>query len=169
MIRRPPRSTQPTTLFPYTTLFRSVFICQPKAERGQAGGYPEIVQTNLDRARAAGVPISGAQEEGALKSSLHEADVVIDALLGTGASGKPTGLVADVIQAIMRSKKPVIAVDLPSGIHPDTGYHSGVFVTAALTLTLGLAKRGLVTQHARKYVGELKVIDIGFPQELLRS
>jgi NAD(P)H-hydrate epimerase len=60
-----------------------------------------------------------------------------------------------------------LAIDLPSGIHPDTGYHSGVFITAVLTLTLGLPKRGLVAPHARKYVGELKVLDIGFPKVLL--
>ena len=94
-------------------------------------------------------------------------DVILDGLLGTGASGKPTGVLHKVIQAVTRSKKPVIAIDLPSGIQPDTGYHSGVYVTAALTLTLGLPKRGLITPHARKYVGELKVLDIGFPKELL--
>ena len=66
-----------------------------------------------------------------------------------------------------RSGKPVVAIDLPSGVHPDTGYHSGVFVTAALTLTIGLPKRGLVTAHARRCVGELKVLDIGFPKDLL--
>jgi NAD(P)H-hydrate epimerase len=92
----------------------------------------------------------------------------LDGLLGTGSSGKPAGTVHRVIQAMTKSKKPVLAIDLPSGIHPDTGYHSGVFVTAAVTLALGLAKRGLVAPHARKYVGELKVLDIGFPRECLK-
>ncbi|HAM35496.1 MAG TPA: NAD(P)H-hydrate epimerase [Elusimicrobia bacterium] len=145
-----------------------VFICSPKKEAGQPGEYPEPVRVNLERAKALGIAVNLAEDEAALQQGLGRADVVLDGLLGTGSSGKPAGSVHKVIQAITRSKKPVVAIDLPSGIHPDTGYHSGVYVTAALTLTLGLPKRGLVTPHARKYVGELKVLDIGFPKELMR-
>ena len=145
-----------------------VFICAPRQEGKEAAGrYPEPVQVNLDRAQAAGVPVFPADDEAALAAGLAQVDVILDGLLGTGASGKPAGVVHKVIQAMTRSQKPVVAIDLPSGIHPDTGYHSGVFVTAALTLTLGLPKRGLVAAHARRYVGELKVLDIGFPKELL--
>ena len=145
-----------------------VFICVPRNEgRGTAGRYPEPVQANLERAQAAGVPVFPAEDEAALQAGLEQADVILDGLLGTGSSGKPAGTVQKVIQALTRSRKPVVAIDLPSGIHPDTGYHSGVFVTAALTLTLGLPKQGLVAAHARHYVGELKVLDIGFPEDLL--
>ena len=63
--------------------------------------------------------------------------------------------------------KPIIAIDLPTGLHPDTGHHSGVFVTAALTLTLALPKRGLLASHAQKNVGQLKVVDLGYPPQLL--
>jgi NAD(P)H-hydrate epimerase len=144
------------------------FICAPRKEgQGAAGRYPEPVQENLERARAAQVPVLPAEDEAALQAGLAQAEVILDGLLGTGSSGKPAGTVRKVIQAMTRSLKPVVAIDLPSGIHPDTGYHSGVFVTAALTLTLGLPKRGLVTAHARRYVGELKVLDIGFPKDLL--
>ncbi|MDD5656065.1 MAG: NAD(P)H-hydrate epimerase [Elusimicrobia bacterium] len=148
----------------------SVCLCPPKPGRpGEPGRYPEAVQANLDRARASGLPILDAADAKALAASLERSDVVLDALLGTGASGKPAGLVGDVIRAVNRSRKPVIAIDVPSGLQPDTGYHSGVYITATLTLTLGLAKRGLVMAHARKYVGALKVLDIGFPQELLAA
>jgi len=145
-----------------------VFLCAPRKEGQQPGAYPEPVAVNLARAQAAAVPVRPAEEEAALEQGLQRADVILDALLGTGSSGKPAGTVRKVIQAMTRSQKPVVAVDLPSGVHPDTGYHSGVFVTAAMTLTLGLPKRGLITPHARKYVGELKVLDIGFPPELLK-
>jgi len=74
-----------------------------------------------------------------------------------------------MIQRIMKAGKPVIAVDIPSGLHPETGYHSGVIITAAMTLTLGLAKRGLVAPAAQRFVGELKVLDIGFPKDLLKK
>jgi NAD(P)H-hydrate epimerase len=144
------------------------FLCAPRKEgRDEAGRYPEPVQVNFERAKAAGVAVLPAEDEAGLQAGLAEADVILDGLLGTGSSGKPAGTAHKVIQAMTRSQKPVVAIDLPSGVHPDTGYHSGVFVTAALTLTIGLPKRGLVTAHARRYVGELKVLDIGFPKDLL--
>ncbi|MCX5795783.1 MAG: NAD(P)H-hydrate epimerase [Elusimicrobia bacterium] len=137
------------------------FICSPR------GRYPEPVQTNLDRALAAKVPVFPAEDEAALQPGLADADIILDGLLGTGSSGEPEGAVRQVIEAIAGSKKPVVAIDLPSGLDPDTGRPSAACVTAALTLTLGLPKRGLVAAHARPFVGELKVLDIGFPKDLL--
>lgn len=93
----------------------------------------------------------------------------MDALLGTGSSGKPAGAVHKMIQAITRSGKPVVAVDVPSGLDPSSGHHSGAVVAAAVTCALGLPKRGLLAAPAKRYVGELKVLDIGFPPELLRG
>lgn len=145
-----------------------VFICPPKKEPGGAGRYPEMTRINLERAKAAGVAAAEAGPESGLSSALASCDVALDALLGTGSSGKPAGAIHHMIQELTRSKKPVIAVDIPSGLHPDTGYHSGVFVTAAETCTLGLPKRGLVTPHAAKSVGTLKVLPIGYPEELLK-
>ena len=102
----------------------------------------------------------------ALAAALAGADLALDALLGTGSTGKPAGAIKDMIQALTRSKKPVFAVDIPSGVDPDTGYHSGAFVTAAVTLTLGFPKKGLLAAHAKRNVGELRVLDIGYPEEL---
>ena len=132
------------------------------------GTYGTEVADNLKRAVSAGVSVQemGSESVG-LDVRLRSSDVVIDALLGTGFSGKPSGVVHEMIQRMMKSGKPIIAIDLPSGINPDTGYHSGVFVNAALTLTLGLPKRGLLASHAQKHVGELKVVDIGFPKQLV--
>jgi ADP-dependent NAD(P)H-hydrate dehydratase / NAD(P)H-hydrate epimerase len=145
----------------------SVFLAPPKKDGG--GQYPPMVKSNLAKALAAGVTVKEAGEGSGLGAALAAADLALDALLGTGASGKPAGAIHHMIQELTRAKKPVVAVDIPSGIHPDTGYHSGVFVNAALTLTLGLPKRGLLAAHARKSVGALKVLDIGYPKELLRE
>ncbi len=147
----------------------SVFICPPRKE-GPAGGgeYPELVRVNLKKAEEAGVAVKPAGPESGVEAALAPADVALDALLGTGSSGKPAGAIHHMIQALTRSKKPILAVDIPSGIHPDTGYHSGVFVTAAETLALGLPKRGLVTPHAARSVGKLKVLSIGYPAGLLK-
>lgn len=142
----------------------SVYLISPK--KGE--GYSTPVQANIDRAKNAGVSASIYGPDSPLNRSLEDADVVLDALLGTGSTGKPAGDIKNMIQAITRSKKPVLAVDIPSGLHPDTGHHSGVFVTAAATFTLALPKRGLLAPHAKKNVGELKVIPIGFPDDLLK-
>ncbi|MBI3552938.1 MAG: NAD(P)H-hydrate epimerase [Elusimicrobia bacterium] len=143
------------------------FLCPPKKEGSKPGTYPDYFLANLDRAKQAGVAAVEAGPQAGLAAALSSAVVVLDALLGTGSAGKPAGAIHHMISEIMKSKKPVLAVDIPSGVHPDTGYHSGVFITAAETLTLGLPKRGLLAPHAKRNVGELKVLDIGYPKELL--
>lgn len=142
-----------------------VFLAAAKPGRP----YAAPVAENLARAQEAGVPVERVELDTAgLAAALTQAAVAVDALLGTGSTGKPAGAVHKMIQALTRAPAPVVAVDLPSGLAPDTGYHSGAFVSAALTLTLGLAKRGLLATHARRNVGKLKVVDIGFPKELLQ-
>jgi len=142
-----------------------VFIAAAKEDRP----YSMEVSENLGRARQAGVPVVVVEKDlEPLERALASATVVLDALLGTGSTGKPAGTVHKMIQAVTRSRKPVIAVDIPSGLQPDTGYHSGAFISASLTLTLGLPKKGLLATHAQRNVGKLKVVDIGLPQELLR-
>ena len=139
-----------------------VFICGVKKD----GGYPPLVAANLDRAKQAGVAVIETGEHSGLDASLNDCDLVLDALLGTGSSGKPAGAIHHMIQEITRSQKTVLAVDVPSGLQPDTGYHSGVFIAAAVTVTFGWAKRGLLATHAQKNVGRLIVADIGYPETL---
>ena len=131
-------------------------------------GYSSEVQENLRRAVHAGVNVLAlAHDTGELDARLKASDAALDALLGTGSSGKPAGLIRVAVQRMRAAGKPIIAIDLPTGLHPDTGHHSGVFVTAALTLTLALPKRGLLASHAQKNVGQLKVVDLGYPPQLL--
>lgn len=134
------------------------------------GAYPPETAENLARARAAGIEVAEFGDDfSAFEARLAEADAVVDALLGTGSSGKPAGHVHKAIQGMNRAGKPVVAVDIPSGLHPETGYHSGVVATAALTCALGLPKTGLLAPAAKRFVGELKVLDIGFPKQLLEE
>lgn len=143
----------------------TVFLCPPKSETP----YPALVRTNLDRAKAAGVEVREAGPEAGLTAALAAADLALDALLGTGANGKPAGAIHHMIRELTKAKKPVVAVDIPSGLHPDTGHHSGVFVAADLTLALGLPKRGLLAAHAKANVGVLKVLAVGYPAALLKA
>ena len=94
---------------------------------------------------------------------LPDADLVIDALLGFGLAGAPSGAAAALIRAANLHPAPVLAVDLPSGLDATEGAPFDPCVRAAATLTLALPKTGLLVPSARPLVGELHVADIGVP------
>ncbi len=94
---------------------------------------------------------------------LRESDVVVDALLGTGLSSDISGRMADTIQHINSSGRPVVAVDLPSGIHADTGRILGHAVRATHTITFGLPKLGLYLNQGIDCAGRVTIADIGIP------
>ncbi len=95
-----------------------------------------------------------------------EADVVVDALLGTGTKGKLKAPILQMVETINSLKAFKIAVDVPTGIDSDSGDVLGAAVKAYLTVTFYKSKDGLA--KAKKYVGELAVRDIGLPLELER-
>ena len=92
-----------------------------------------------------------------------DADVVVDALLGTGVSGPLKPPMLQAVEAINDSKGFKVAVDLPTGVNPDTGEILNNAVNADLTVTFHKPKTGLL--KAKNYVGELVVADIGVPKE----
>lgn len=94
---------------------------------------------------------------------LRKSDILIDALLGTGLSSDVTGRYGDAIDTINDAGRPVVAVDLPSGLHADTGAILGRAVRATLTVTFGLPKLGLYQNHGIDLAGSIRIIDIGIP------
>ena len=94
------------------------------------------------------------------------ADIVIDALLGTGTKGKLKAPISQVVDAINATKGFKLAVDVPTGIDSDTGDVLGTAVRADLTVTFHKAKKGL--EKAKRYTGEVVVGDIGLPSEMER-
>lgn len=108
--------------------------------------------------RALGVPI-------AAKPDLGGAQVVVDALLGTGLSRPAEGVIAEWIEVINASGRRVVAVDVPSGLDADTGAAAGPCVRASVTVTLGLPKPGLTLADGPAHAGEVWVADIGVPFE----
>jgi NAD(P)H-hydrate epimerase len=94
-----------------------------------------------------------------------EADVVVDALLGIGVRGRVRTIYARAIEAINSSKALRVAVDLPSGLDPDTGRPLGPVVKAHVTVTFHKPKKGLLSDEAKSYVGDLVVANIGVPPE----
>mgnify|MGYP000892813750 CR=1 FL=1 len=96
-------------------------------------------------------------------------DLLVDALLGTGTEGHVRGAVAEAIHAMNRAGVPVLSVDLPSGIHADTGEELGASVWALRTVTFGLAKPFLFQGLGIEHAGYWTVAEIGFPNSLLRE
>ena len=100
---------------------------------------------------------------------LHAQDLIVDGLIGLGASGNVRGHVQTAIQAINRSGVPVIAIDIPSGIHGDTGEELGESVWALRTVTFGMPKPFLFQGIGLEHSGYWTVSEIGFPQPLLHE
>lgn len=94
---------------------------------------------------------------------LASSDILVDALLGTGLSSEVTGTYREAIKLINDAGKPVISVDLPSGIHADTGAILGQAIRASLTVTLGLPKLGLYVGAGIDQAGVIHIVDIGIP------
>lgn len=117
-------------------------------------------------AEAPGVRVRG--QEG-LDRELARADIVVDAIFGTGFSGAPEGAYAQAISAINGSEVPVLAVDVPSGVDGGNGAVVGEAVSASVTVTFGAAKAGLILYPGAAFAGLVEVADIGFPPELVTS
>ena len=94
---------------------------------------------------------------------LDGASVVVDALLGTGFSGKPRGPVGKAIKALARCEVPIVAVDVPSGVDASSGEVLGDAVTAQMTVTFNADKPGLRINPGRDHAGAVRVVDIGIP------
>src|SRR5262249_17609845 len=94
---------------------------------------------------------------------LTSSDILVDALLGTGLSSVVTGIYGEAIDLINSAGKPVIAVDIPSGLHADTGAILGRAIRATLTITCGLPKLGLYIGAGIDQAGAIRIVDIGIP------
>ena len=100
-----------------------------------------------------------------LARDLGRAHVVVDALLGTGLTGPARGLMARAIELINAADRPVVSLDLPSGLGSDTGALLGPTVQAGLTTTFAGYKRSLLLHPAAACAGRVVVIDLGIPPD----
>lgn len=135
---------------------RVLLAFSPAEVRGDAA-------LKLRALRRAGIAARLIDDEGALGTALADASIVVDALLGTGARGAPSGLLARTIEAVNRSGRPVVALDIPSGLDADGGPPAGSTVRAAVTATFAGLKRGLLVHPGAEYAGEVRVVPIGVP------
>lgn len=125
---------------------------------GDPTAMPADAQASLARAHAAGVRI----EEASAATPSEAPQLAIDALLGVGASRAPQGPIAAAIRALNALTCPVLAVDLPSGLHADTGQPLGAeCVEATQTLALLTLKPGLFTGAGRDHAAEVWLDTLG--------
>ena len=114
--------------------------------------------------RRAGIAARVVEDAATVTAALGRADVIVDALLGTGARGAPMPLVAALIEAMNASERPVVALDVPSGLPADGGRVEGPVVRAWLTPTFAAPKLCLVVGDGADLAGRVVVVPIGVPE-----
>ncbi|KPJ67670.1 MAG: carbohydrate kinase [Coxiella sp. DG_40] len=128
------------------------------SEPNQLTGDASIAFKNAQKNGVAVKPFNAKQQ--------LQADVIVDALLGTGLKGEVRNDYRVAIQAINNSKSPILAVDVPSGLNADTGNILGAAIQADLTITFVGCKRGFFTGQAPQYCGEVLYDDLDVPKEV---
>jgi NAD(P)H-hydrate epimerase len=127
--------------------------------------YAGEAKINWDICQAMNLLSAGATVDAILQIG---PGLIIDAIFGTGLTQPPRPPFADLIAAIEKTRTPVLAIDIPSGLDCDTGRALGpACVTATRTITFVAEKIGFDQPEARKYLGQVSVGDIGCPGELV--
>lgn len=100
---------------------------------------------------------------------LMNTDLIIDAIYGTGFRGKVPEKVGRIIEVLNSSGKPIVAVDVPSGLEASNGKVDGPCIQATHTVTFGLPKLGLILEPGAGYAGRLHIADISIPAVLVEK
>lgn len=170
---------------------RFVVLCGPGNNGGDgfvvarhlhAAGADVKVYILADRARYRGeakqnqdimtlfpIEVKNVKSARAVAGPLADADIIIDALLGTGLDREVTGVLRQTIEAVNQSRKPVFSIDIPSGVNGDTGRVMGAAMQATCTITFGLPKVGNLLHPGFGHGGRLYVSHISYPRPLSES
>jgi len=138
-------------------------LTEPKSLRGDA----EINYQIFSRMKGEVISIPSSKDYQKVKKDLEKFDLLIDGIFGTGLDAEVRGYYREVIDHLNTLKKPIVAIDIPSGLAANTGKPLGTAIRASLTITFGLPKVGHLISPGIDYVGEVKVIDIGIPKSLV--
>jgi NAD(P)H-hydrate epimerase len=142
---------------------RLFLTCSPEEFSGSAAGNWGLVE-------ALGIPWNILKDHNSFypfKLSLHNAQLVIDGMFGTGFHGEMNEICSKAAQAVTESHAPVLAIDVPSGLNADTGQVSAWTVRAEKTVTLAFGKLGLYVYPGKEYAGEVVISDISIPREAI--
>ncbi len=146
---------------------RGIHVTVFRAIHGSSASPDNV--SNLRSAIAAGVEVLEIEEGSDVELLLRQCapTVIIDALLGSGTRAGVTGTLAALVEQANRSRVPIIAVDLPSGLSPDPSVPSGTTIKASLTLALEVPKLSFFFPESAASMGHFEVVPIGLDREYL--
>ncbi len=98
------------------------------------------------------------------KNRIIHSDFFVDGIFGTGLNSDVRGFFREIIDLVNKSRKPVVSIDIPSGLNADTGKSCGVSIKAFATASFAFAKPGHILHPGNEFTGRLKIIDIGIPR-----
>jgi hydroxyethylthiazole kinase-like uncharacterized protein yjeF len=133
---------------------------------GDPDRFEGAARVNFDIASRLPIEVQPIESAGEAQAEVAHCDCIVDAILGTGLTREVTGLYRDVIELINESGKKVFSVDIPSGVHGDTGKAMGAAVRADVTVTFGLPKIGNMLFPGYDLGGKLYVSHISFPPSI---
>jgi len=139
---------------------------------GDMGSVKDDAATYLEIIRKLGVPIEPIPLNDNLLDvpyTIETCDLIVDAMLGTGLDRNVEGSFEYMVEMINNYAKHVISIDIPSGVHSDTGQIMGCAVRANETVTLGYPKIGLFVHPGAAYAGEIRMEDISLPAMLINE
>lgn len=142
-----------------------ILLTDPKSLRGDA----ETNHYIFHRMKGEIIPAPSAKDYQKVKRDVEKADLLVDAIFGTGLDAEVRGYYREVIDHLNSLNKPIVAVDIPSGLNANTGKPLGTAIRASLTVTFGLPKLGLLLSPGTDYTGALKIVDIGIPKNLVEE
>ena len=144
---------------------RVFLLTDPQGLRGDA----EINFQIFKRMKGEVISVPSSKDFQKIKKDVERADLLIDGIFGTGLDAEVRGYYREVIDYLNTLGKPMVAIDIPSGLDANTGKPLGTAVRASLTVTFGLPKVGHLISPGLDYVGELEIVDIGIPIGLVEE
>jgi len=100
-------------------------------------------------------------------SYCQQVELIVDAIFGIGINSLITGRFSRAVHAINGSERPVVSIDIPSGLDANTGEVHGIAIKAVMTVALALTKKGFYTAQGPVHTGKIETVDIGIPHDLL--
>ncbi len=133
---------------------------------GDPAKFRGAAKLNYDIVTRLPIDVRMVETIDALRDDVERCDLIVDAIFGTGLSRDVEGVYRDVIELMNESGKPILSIDIPSGVHGDTGKVMGVAVKADFTVTFGLPKIGNILYPGYELGGKLYVSHISFPPSI---
>ena len=137
---------------------------------GNKNSRTDSLNVQIKIIRSMGMEIQVLENDRAwerLQVTLRFSDIIIDGILGTGFTGQLRPSVLRLVRLVNSTNKPVVSIDLPTGVEADSGQIGEAAIKATCTITLGMPKIGHFICPGASHVGELLINDIGIPAQLL--